>query len=67
MLWVKLGALNPSIPVKFGMGLLLLGVGFFVLAWGSQFIGNGSRQPDVARRPPTSSTPSGSCASVRSG
>jgi proton-dependent oligopeptide transporter, POT family len=45
MLWVKLGALNPSIPVKFGMGLLLLGVGFFVLAWGSQFIGNGKVSP----------------------
>ncbi|RKZ18291.1 MFS transporter [bacterium] len=38
-LWVKMGASNPSIPVKFGMGLLLLGAGFFVMAWGSQFIG----------------------------
>ena len=37
-LWVKLGARNPSIPVKFGMGLVLLGVGFLVLAWGSLYV-----------------------------
>ncbi|MEL7372948.1 MAG: MFS transporter, partial [Pseudomonadota bacterium] len=36
-LWVRLGARNPSIPVKFGMGLALLGVGFLVLAWGSLY------------------------------
>jgi proton-dependent oligopeptide transporter, POT family len=44
-LWVKLGVLNPSIPVKFGMGLVLLGVGFFVLAWGAQFIEAGKVSP----------------------
>jgi POT family proton-dependent oligopeptide transporter len=33
--WLKLGARNPSIPVKFALGLLMLGAGFFVLAWGS--------------------------------
>ncbi len=38
MLWVKLGARNPSIPMKFGMGLVLLGVGFLVLAWGSLYV-----------------------------
>ena len=38
MLWVKLGAHNPSIPLKFGMGLILLGVGFLVLAWGSLYV-----------------------------
>jgi POT family proton-dependent oligopeptide transporter len=38
MLWVKLGAQNPSIPMKFGMGLVLLGVGFLVLAWGSLYV-----------------------------
>lgn len=37
-LWVKLGDKNPSIPVKFGLGLLLLGAGFLVLAWGSLYI-----------------------------
>lgn len=44
-LWVKLGVYNPSIPVKFGMGLTLLGVGFFVLAWGSQYIDAGRVSP----------------------
>ncbi len=34
-LWVRLGKRNPSIPAKFGYGLFLLAVGFFVLAWGS--------------------------------
>jgi POT family proton-dependent oligopeptide transporter len=42
MLWVKLGARSPSIPVKFGMGLVLLGVGFLVLAWGSLYIPEGA-------------------------
>jgi POT family proton-dependent oligopeptide transporter len=45
MLWVRLGALNPSIPVKFGMGLILLGVGFFVMSWGAQFIEAGKVSP----------------------
>jgi POT family proton-dependent oligopeptide transporter len=40
-IWVKLGDKNPSIPVKFAMGLILLGVGFFVLAWGSVFYQEG--------------------------
>ena len=38
MLWVRLGASNPSIPLKFGMGLMLLGVGFLVLAWGALYV-----------------------------
>jgi POT family proton-dependent oligopeptide transporter len=41
MLWLKLGARSPSIPVKFGFGLLLLGVGFLVLAWASTFLSEG--------------------------
>ena len=45
MLWVRLGAYNPSIPVKFGLGLVLLGSGFFVLAWGAQFIEAGKVSP----------------------
>jgi len=44
-LWVALGARNPSIPVKFGMGLCLLGVGFLVLAWGAQFVEDGKVSP----------------------
>jgi len=35
--WVWLGKYNPSIPTKFGLGLLLLGSGFFVLAWGASY------------------------------
>ncbi len=41
MLWVWLGSRNPSIPVKFGAGLLLLGAGFLVMAWGSTFLAQG--------------------------
>jgi proton-dependent oligopeptide transporter, POT family len=41
MLWVSFGARNPSIPIKFGWGLILLGVGFLVMAWGSTFLGGG--------------------------
>ena len=41
MLWVGLGARNPSIPVKFGFGLILLGVGFLVMAWASTSLADG--------------------------
>ncbi|MEM1202429.1 MAG: peptide MFS transporter [Acidobacteriota bacterium] len=37
-LWVALGSREPSIPVKFGLGLVLLGGGFLVMAWGSTYI-----------------------------
>jgi POT family proton-dependent oligopeptide transporter len=40
-LWVWLGSRNPSIPVKFGYGLVLLGVGFLVMAWGSTLLSDG--------------------------
>jgi len=36
-LWVALGARNPSIPMKFGLGLILLGIGFLVMAWASVY------------------------------
>jgi POT family proton-dependent oligopeptide transporter len=35
MIWMSLGARSPSIPVKFGLGLLLLAAGFAVMAWGA--------------------------------
>ncbi|MEO1082201.1 MAG: peptide MFS transporter [Pseudomonadota bacterium] len=35
MLWLRLGSRNPSTPVKFATGLLMLAAGFFVLAWGA--------------------------------
>ena len=34
-LWIWLGHKQPSIPIKFALGLILLGAGFAVLAWGS--------------------------------
>jgi POT family proton-dependent oligopeptide transporter len=34
-LWIWLGSRNPSIPAKMAYGLMFLGVGFAVLAWGS--------------------------------
>jgi len=40
-LWVKLGSRNPSIPIKFGLGLILLGVGFLVMAWASTYLSQG--------------------------
>ncbi len=32
-LWVALKRFNPSLPIKFAFGLLLLGAGFFVMKW----------------------------------
>ncbi|MEM9555354.1 MAG: peptide MFS transporter [Acidobacteriota bacterium] len=37
-LWLALASREPSIPMKFGLGLVLLGAGFLVLAWGSTFL-----------------------------
>jgi len=41
MTWVKLGARNPSMAVKFGLGLGLLAVGFLVMAWASMSLTDG--------------------------
>jgi POT family proton-dependent oligopeptide transporter len=41
MLWVSLGDRNPSMSVKFGLGLLLLAVGFLVMAWASLSLADG--------------------------
>lgn len=40
-LWVWLAHREPSIPTKFGLGLLFLGGGFFVIAWGATYAANG--------------------------
>ena len=40
-LWVWLRHREPSLPVKFGMGLLLMSVGFLVLGWGATYAGAG--------------------------
>lgn len=39
-LWLRLGArqMDPSIPVKFGLGLIQLGLGFLVLYFASRFV-----------------------------
>jgi POT family proton-dependent oligopeptide transporter len=41
-LWVKLAKTGkePSSPMKFGIGLFLLGLGFAVLAWGASLTGD---------------------------
>jgi POT family proton-dependent oligopeptide transporter len=41
IIWTKLGDRSPSIGVKFGMGLVLLGVGFLVMLWAAQHIDDG--------------------------
>jgi POT family proton-dependent oligopeptide transporter len=41
MVWVRLGARNPSMAVKFGVGLVLLAVGFVVMAWASMSLADG--------------------------
>ena len=45
MLWVGLGSRNPSLGVKFAFALALLGAGFFVMAWGSQYVAAGRVSP----------------------
>ena len=40
-LWQLLDRRNPSIPVKFAAGLVLLGAGFLVLAWGATYVDPG--------------------------
>jgi proton-dependent oligopeptide transporter, POT family len=39
---------NPSGPVKFGLGLILLGVGFAILAYGSASIPQGAKTASVS-------------------
>ena len=36
-LWLALGKWNPSLPLKFGYGLILLGLGFLVVAWAAVY------------------------------
>ena len=39
-IWLKLGSRQPSIPAKFALGLIQLGIGFAVLAWASVHVGD---------------------------
>ena len=45
LLWVRLARrnLDPSTPVKFGLGLLLLGVGFLVMAGAARVVAGGGK------------------------
>ncbi len=47
ILWTSLGkrGWEPSVPLKFAFGLLLVGVGFLVLVFGSQFHGADFKVP----------------------
>ncbi len=47
VLWIKLSKLgkNPSIPMKFGMGILQLGLGYLILLVGAGFAGQEAMVP----------------------
>ena len=42
-MWINLGTKGkePSTPIKFGIGLLLTGLSFLVLAWGASYLAGG--------------------------
>ncbi len=42
-LWLRLGSRQPAVPVKFALGLVLLGAGFAVLTWGAQIAADGAK------------------------
>lgn len=48
-LWVKLAArnINPSAPLKFGFGLILLGLGFFAMVFAARIVA--SSAPEAVR------------------
>lgn len=41
-LWVRLGDRQPSVPIKFSIGLLFVGLGYVWLMFGAQFAAGGS-------------------------
>ncbi len=49
-LWIRLGSknLNPSIPVKFALGLVQLGIGFLVIMVAARLAGGGAVDPGFA-------------------
>ncbi|HRE45713.1 MAG TPA: peptide MFS transporter [Terricaulis sp.] len=46
-IWLAKRKMEPSTPVKFALGLVQVGLGFFVLVWGTQFAGPDFRVPLV--------------------
>jgi POT family proton-dependent oligopeptide transporter len=45
--WLARRGWEPSAPAKFGLALLQLGLGFFVLVWGAHSVGEGALTPVV--------------------
>ena len=48
MLWLRLGERQPSIPAKFGLGLVQLAIGFVIVAWASVYVGDPSNPHKVS-------------------
>lgn len=48
-IWTRLTktSYNPSGPIKFAIGLMLLGIGFLILAWGGSSIPQGAKAASV--------------------
>src|SRR5690606_1006706 len=48
-LWLWLGrrGWEPSTPMKFGLGVIQVGLGFLVLVWGAQMVGLGVATPVI--------------------
>jgi proton-dependent oligopeptide transporter, POT family len=44
-IWLAKRKMEPSTPVKFALGLLQVGIGFFILVFGAQFAGDDYRVP----------------------
>ncbi len=49
VMWIKLQErkLNPSIPLKFGLGIIQLGIGYLMLYVGATMVGDGAKVPLV--------------------
>ena len=45
--WIRLGKLEPSIPAKFSLGLIFVGLGFLVMAGGALAASNGVQVSSV--------------------
>ncbi|OAD23445.1 amino acid/peptide transporter [Candidatus Thiomargarita nelsonii] len=48
MLWIKLGNKEPNGPIKFALGLFLLGLGFLVLVIGAANIPTGAESASIS-------------------
>ncbi len=43
--WLSRRGLDPSVPVKFAIGILLLGLGFYILSWGEAYADSNAMVP----------------------